>query len=369
MKIPMKNKGKGSERTVTVPCKKCTECASMKIRHWTGRILAELQDGGTPWFCTFTYRGGYDDPKAYWLDYDDIQKTFKILRKAGYKFRYVIVGEYGSERDRAHWHAIMIWDGDPPAALFSTQGYDWPYWKHGTSYIETPRNMQACASYMLKYLLKDPTARMRYSRRPAIGERYLHRYASDLAKAGLAIFPKKATFTVPDNKNKDNRLFEYYIDRTSDLYARIMDTYLETWASERPNDPLPLNKNVIEYIEDLLQGPVIQNAALDEYLQAKYDAQTPQEPNEFTVHTLGNGFIAIVGRTWTVVEKRRKDQVLWQKGVPKSPSDHRLLSPELRQKLIEEVSKAPEYCRKVFALDKQSETTKQPPQNQHPGQI
>ncbi|AXL15498.1 replication initiator protein [Microviridae sp.] len=354
MKIPYKDKGKHSERTVEVPCKKCAECAQMRIRHWTGRILAECQSGATPWFVTLTYEGGYDNEKAYWLDYEDVQKFFKKVRIAGFKFRYIIVGEYGTEADRAHWHLLILWEGAEPVGQFNTQEYTWPYWKHGFTYIERPRNIQATASYILKYLLKDPNAKIRYSRRPALGEDYLMSYARKHAVEGLSLFPKQATFTVPGNQNEKGKLFYYYIDRQSSIYERMMDHYLECWAEIRPNEKLPLNPNMIEHIEDILQGPVTPSAALQEYLEAVYDAQTPPlQANDFTVHTLYNGFIAVCTKQGILLEKRREDKVLWRKALENPTGDHRVLDPSLRRLLIKELRAAPQFCRDQSALEKQ----------------
>lgn len=328
----------------------------MRVRHWTGRILAELQDGGTPWFCTFTYEGGYDNPNAYWLDYRDIQLTFKKLRKAGFKFRYVIVGEYGSEKDRAHWHAVIIWHGSEPVGQFDTEQYTWPFWNKGYSYIERPRNLQATVAYLLKYLLKDPNAKMRYSKMPALGENYLLEYARRHAREGLSLFPKQATFTVPGNQNENGKPFFYYIDRHSTLYQKMMRAYLLEWATSRPDQRLPLNDNMIEYIEDLLQGPVSREDAMTEYLIAQYQIDHPERvANEFTVHALFNGFIAIQWPGYTMLEKYREGKRIWRKALEGENPDHRELTPEKRQRLEFEIKTSPPMCQKVFESDLPSE--------------
>lgn len=377
MKIRPKNKGKGSEQTVTVPCKKCDECQSMKVRHWTGRILAECQSGAVPWFMTFTYKGGYNDPKAYWLDYTDIQKMFKKIRVAGYKFRYVVVGEYGSEKDRAHWHAIILWEGEPPPVTFAHKQYTWDYWSHGYTYAETPRNIQATAQYLMKYLLKDATAPIHYSKRPAIGEKYLHEYARQHVKEGLSLFPTKATFTVPGNTNRDGKPFYYYIDRHSDLFARVVKTYLNEWAQRRPYEKVPLNKNIEEYIEEVLQGPVDPDDALDDFLLAQYEAENPLPDPGYTVHSLENGFYLVLSDLWAVIEKRRGGKPIWRKTVVSPKRNHRSLGNELRQRCLEIIETAPGFVQRVHASEmplpplvtnrnKQQTNNKQNPQPKTP---
>jgi len=64
----------------------------------------------------------YDDahlPKHGQLHKDHLQKFFKRLRKAGFKFRYVASGEYGDETRRPHFHiALFGVDFDSDRVLF-----------------------------------------------------------------------------------------------------------------------------------------------------------------------------------------------------------------------------------------------------------
>lgn len=64
----------------------------------------------------------YDDahlPKHGQLYKEDLQKFFKRLRKAGFKFRYVASGEYGDETRRPHFHiALFGVDFDNDRVLF-----------------------------------------------------------------------------------------------------------------------------------------------------------------------------------------------------------------------------------------------------------
>ena len=39
---------------------------------------------------------------------DDLQRFFKRLRKAGFKFRYVASGEYGDQSRRPHFHIALF---------------------------------------------------------------------------------------------------------------------------------------------------------------------------------------------------------------------------------------------------------------------
>ena len=39
---------------------------------------------------------------------DDLQRFFKRMRKAGFKFRYVASGEYGDKTRRPHFHIALF---------------------------------------------------------------------------------------------------------------------------------------------------------------------------------------------------------------------------------------------------------------------
>lgn len=63
-------------------------------------------------FVTLTYNDehlpGIDVHPGGTLYKRDLQLFFKKLRKAGLKFRYLAVGEYGEKHQRAHYHAILF---------------------------------------------------------------------------------------------------------------------------------------------------------------------------------------------------------------------------------------------------------------------
>lgn len=93
---------------------------------------------------------------------DDLQRFFKRLRKAGFKFKYVASGEYGDASRRPHFHiALFGVDFSSDRRVFgrSTNGdrtyishavaRSWPYGHHliGTLNFES-------AAYIARYILK-----------------------------------------------------------------------------------------------------------------------------------------------------------------------------------------------------------------------
>lgn len=110
---------RGRKPDVLIPCRKCKACRLNERNRWIGRITMQAQYSMPNYFITLTYEK--TDGK---LHYDDVQKFFKRLRKAGYlNFKYFVVGEYGETKRRPHWHILTHGLGIT----------DLKFWKLGTN--------------------------------------------------------------------------------------------------------------------------------------------------------------------------------------------------------------------------------------------
>lgn len=101
-------------------CGNCTPCRINRSRLWSGRLLLEQRAHVNSTFVTLTYRDEEvsDVSGAEWnasrpvlgnLVLEDAQKWLKRLRKAvGTPIRYFLVGEYGDETQRPHYHAAIF---------------------------------------------------------------------------------------------------------------------------------------------------------------------------------------------------------------------------------------------------------------------
>lgn len=101
------------DRPMSVPCGQCIGCRLDQTRDWMIRITHESQMHPTSCFLTLTYD---DDhlPPGNDLDHRHIQLFFKKLRNRTKKnIRYYMVGEYGDEFLRPHYHICLF-------------GYDFP---------------------------------------------------------------------------------------------------------------------------------------------------------------------------------------------------------------------------------------------------
>lgn len=104
-----------SSRALVVPCGYCGACRHNKRAMWSFRIKEEVKVSENAYFVTLTY----NDQNLVYGDYEptlvksDMQKFIKRLRKVQnkktqLKLRYYCVGEYGTNTQRPHYHAVLF---------------------------------------------------------------------------------------------------------------------------------------------------------------------------------------------------------------------------------------------------------------------
>ena len=105
---PKKLQPKGHPETITVGCGKCLSCRIARRKEWSTRLWHELAYHDKSVFLTLTYSDVHL-PDNESLRLRDLQLYFKRLRKVLGKRRikYFACGEYGSDKDRPHYHAII----------------------------------------------------------------------------------------------------------------------------------------------------------------------------------------------------------------------------------------------------------------------
>lgn len=263
---------------VVVECRKCEACKKKRLRQWTGRINAESASGTRTDFITLTY-ADRDDGHEKSLHYRDVSLFFKALRNAGYKFRYVVVGEYGDQKGRAHWHVCMIWRNEPPVMQMAER-INWEYWPHGFAQVERPRSVQGTAAYIMKYMNKGGMdGEMRFSQ--SIGYEYIIKRSRQKARDGLPLFkmdPRsqrdKIQYTVEGNQTTKGDLYWYPVDRGTALHEKMVRAYLEEWSILRPDQLLPAGDSVYSFFEEWVQDP-IDHPQLAVYAERHYGYKNP----------------------------------------------------------------------------------------------
>ena len=191
--VLLANKKTRPEMTVTqLPCGKCLGCIARRRQEWTIRMVHEAQMRDEAVFLTLTYDqdhlpadGSLARPgKGIMSDF-----TSQLRNKLG-PFRYFLVGEYGSENLRPHYHAILFFDDSSNGKRTAfPDRYEWMQrhgepvfrsdvlehcWPHGYSTIQpvNEASIRYVAGYTTKKLgdLEDPHGK-RYERLdPITGE-------------------------------------------------------------------------------------------------------------------------------------------------------------------------------------------------------
>lgn len=132
------------------------------------------------------------------------QNFMKLLRRAGHKVRYLVAGEYGELKARAHFHAVLFFqhlaprpDGAPIPAYGSS---DAPFcaeipqkrmihireWPHGHITVDWSFDEKS-VRYVCKYLLADNknNAWFSLSKKPALGAAWFAQKAEKAKKLGV----------------------------------------------------------------------------------------------------------------------------------------------------------------------------------------
>lgn len=229
--------------SVEVGCRECWQCRKERVNDYVGRCIAEEKTSVQTVAVTLTYAG--DGPHTQTLVYADVQLFLKRLRKNVGKVRYIVTGEYGSAKGRAHWHIILFlqerellqsrceckWknychcDHVPTSILFNRR-FIWSLWDHGISYIQRPD--YGAFSYVLKYVLKDLNQEVRrthlsMSKKPPLGFQYFMDLADTLVEQKITPTSPEYMFRdVFDRKGKRRRYL---------LRGRMRHMFIERWKA------------------------------------------------------------------------------------------------------------------------------------------
>lgn len=217
-----------------VNCKSCTWCRSNRVSDLVGRCLAEQRHSSSTLALTLTYAG--DGPQSSVLVYSDVQNFFKRLRSRGYKVRYLVVGEYGSRKGRAHWHCVLFFRGPAPALDMSldddgkSKRQHFDGWPHGFVYPQTPD--YGGFRYLLKYVLKHELPEvaehhMSLSKKPPLGAEMFFEMADEMVAQRLAFHSPEYAFA--DVRGWDKRLGRH-TPRQFWLQGRMLEMMCEHYV-------------------------------------------------------------------------------------------------------------------------------------------
>lgn len=204
----------GSSSARPVRCGKCIGCRLDYSRQWAVRIMHEASLHEQNSFVTLTYKENPID-----LLYGDYQLFMRRLRKARGYARFFCAGEYGEDRGRPHFHAVLFGVGfhdgkslgksEAGFRVFSSDALS-ALWPHG--YSSFGGVTFESAAYVARYVVKKvdgvqhltgwhPYTRIgadgyemevrpefaKMSLKPGIGAKWLDKYWSDVWPAGQIV--------------------------------------------------------------------------------------------------------------------------------------------------------------------------------------
>lgn len=223
---------------IEVPCNHCDVCKERKISAFVQRCKLETQVyDSKPWFLTLTYDNEHCPIDG--VSIDEAQRYLKRLRinlvRAGFdkKIRYVLVGEYGKNTHRPHYHAI-IWN----IQAYNHQDYlrivDILYKSWNKGYIQhriiNPENDKAFY-YTAKYLKKDcivpkgcnPTFVLSSRGHGGIGSKFLDGIAPVMRKTLNVSFKYLNKWS---NKLEDLVFSQYVLNRLFPSWSKSVPSIL-----------------------------------------------------------------------------------------------------------------------------------------------
>lgn len=221
------------DSSTEVACRFCWQCKRDRVNDLVGRCIAESRYSVKTYAITLTYDNDQGVNSAV-LVYKDVQDFLKRVRK-GFKVRYIVAGEYGSKKGRAHWHIILFFkDKDPQFAL--EQRVMWDKWPHGFVYVQKPD--WGGFKYVLKYVLKDQDARsadnhLAMSKKPPLGYQFFDELAREHVEHG--IIPRNYKYKiggVRDDKGKERKFTMQGATRRN-----FFDEFYRLWKEKYGKDP------------------------------------------------------------------------------------------------------------------------------------
>lgn len=220
----------GLWRELKLPCCRCPSCRLEYSRQWALRGVCELQMHERSSFVTLTYAPKHL-PKSGSLIKRHYQKFFKRLRKHGYKFTYMVAGEYGTRLGRPHYHVIFFGEDFKQGAESAPflQSEKFPLWQnkkltklwgkgHVVCGFVSIASIRYVASYITNRVYGSEQALkshygdkipefMQPSLKPAIGLRWIEKFHTDVFPSdefiydGLKMKPPKYFFNWLKKKN------------------------------------------------------------------------------------------------------------------------------------------------------------------------
>lgn len=222
---------------ITYRCGKCTPCLITRSQIWTGRILMEHKMHLHSAFITLTYDEQHL-PSGAKLSKHHAQQFIKDLRKKIYprKIRHLTIGEYGTEKGRPHYHAVIF--GMSSEELIRILPTVWLKGSVEPNRFKpfgelTAKNARYIARYSTKKIHSTklegrPKEFQLQSRMPAIGDSYIKKIA--LVWKGSGLVPNHILQEVPSSLAE-------YISGIRGTYTKFQTNTIRINGKKYPTSP------------------------------------------------------------------------------------------------------------------------------------
>lgn len=231
-----------------VGCRLCWQCELEKVNDFCGRGIAEMKYAKKTLALTLTY-ADTAGANAVTLVYEDVQLFLKNVRKE-FDVRFMVAGEYGTAKNRAHWHIVLFCQGPSKQAIRKAKrknkapelypdlqkgkNITWSKWSHGHVFVQEPD--WHGIRYLLKYIVKDQSQRVnqtviRSSNRPCLGSAYFDDLVDEYVAAGIE--PKNWKYSFRDIKDRNGKIRKFTIQgRSRDNFAsELCRRWQDRWGT------------------------------------------------------------------------------------------------------------------------------------------
>lgn len=216
-----------------VPCGKCAFCIKKSIDAWCLRLYHEMEVSSSAFFLTLTYNDEHQPPGDE-VSKRDLQLFIKRLRKVNPGIRYFAIGEYGTEKGRPHYHAVIfnLIDLDLVTRSWTDE------FGNPIGFVVGSRATMGRIRYMVEYMAlpqkengKAKAFRI-MSRRPGIGAQYVQKWKG---------FHKARSDSVVYVFDTPNAMPRYYKDKMYNVHQRaLVVAKAQEYSDKNPKTVCPV---------------------------------------------------------------------------------------------------------------------------------
>ena len=216
----------GKWQDVPVPCGHCWQCRSNHVSDFVGRCLCESSVSDWTVTLTLTYADRADLADKL-LTPRHFQKFIRSMRKRGHSLRYLVAGEYGALKARAHFHCVLFGRGRPPDLPHKRRSW-LDAWPHGHVYADwgvDDRSIRYVCKYVLKGARSNPDGWFSMSKKPPLGHAWFLKKAQQHVDSG--VLPSSFEYFPPGGQKGRPYMMTGAVRR--DFLAAVVDGWRDSW--------------------------------------------------------------------------------------------------------------------------------------------